>query len=315
MNPARTKAYIFLFIATAIWGIAGPIAKFTLGGIEPLLFLVYRFGISSLIAIIFLPKLTFRFPKDRKTLIYLFVSTTFQTTIGLSLLFFGLKNTTVLDMTLITLIAPLLAAESGVRFLHEKITTREKIGMGIALLGTLFTVIEPLTSGVGDGVRTSGNALILLYLLSTIVPAILTKKLLRAGVKAVTLTSLEFLTGFITLLPFALLTYGYSETITTVSSLDLKYHLGVLFMALFSGSLAYTLFNKAQKTIEVGEAAVFSYLYPLFATPLAVLWLGEKVSYQYVVGAIVIAIGVIIAEIKRTRLSKISRQDRDSVPV
>lgn len=308
MTSARTKAYLLLLIATLIWGIAGPVIKFTLGGISPLLFLVYRFGISSLIAVIFFSKLTFRFPRDKKTLIYLFISTTFQTTIGLSLLFFGLKNTTVLDMTLITLMAPLLAAESGVRFLHERITTREKIGMGVALLGTLFTVIEPLAVGGGDGIRTSGNALILLYLVSTVVPAILTKKLLRAGVKAVTLTNLEFLTGFITLLPFALLTYGYSETTNTLSGLDLKYHLGILFMALFSGSLAYTLFNKAQKTIEVGEAAVFSYLYPLFAAPLAVLWLKEKVTSRFIIGAMIIAIGVVIAEYKKTKLSKVQEK-------
>lgn len=307
MNPARIRAYLYLLIASAIWGIAGPVIKYTLDGIEPLLFLVYRFGISSLLAILIFPKITFKLPKEPKVLLWLFVAGLFSSTIGIGLLFFGLKNTTVLDMTLITLMAPLLAAESGVRFLHEKVTLREKIGMGIALIGTLFTVIEPITSGFGDGIKTSGNALILLYLLSTVVPAILTKKLLRAKVKPLTITNIEFMVGFITLLPFALYKYGGGQILEVIGKIQPQFHLGVFYMALLSGSLAYYLFNRAQKSIEVGEAAIFSYLYPLFAMPLAVLWLGEKVNSQFIVGAIVIAVGVFVAEYKRTKLSKIEQ--------
>ncbi|PJA42810.1 EamA family transporter, partial [Candidatus Woesebacteria bacterium CG_4_9_14_3_um_filter_39_10] len=44
MNPHRLKAYILLLIVAVIWGIAGPVIKFTLGGFPPLLFLTYRFG-------------------------------------------------------------------------------------------------------------------------------------------------------------------------------------------------------------------------------------------------------------------------------
>lgn len=72
-------------------------------------------------------------------------------------------------------------------------------------------------------------------------------------------------------------------------------------MALLSGSLAYFLFNKAQKTIEIGEASLFAYLYPIFSTPLAVLWLGEKITPIFMVGAIIIALGVFVAEVKKNR--------------
>ena len=315
MNPVRLRAYILLLIASAIWGIAGPVIKYTLGGIDALTFLVYRFGISTLIALIFFPKITFHWPKDPKVLLWLFVTGLFSSTIGIGLLFFGLETTTVLDMTLITLMAPLLAAGSGVRFLHERITLREKVGMGIALIGTFFTVIEPLTSGIGDGLQTSGNALILLYLISTIVPAVLTKKLLRAKVKPLTITNMEFIIGFVTLLPFylagALRGGGLPVVSNQLTNLPINYHFGVFYMALLSGTLAYYLYNRAQKSIEVGEVAVFAYLYPLFAAPLAVLWLGEKVTYHYVIGAIIIAVGVIIAEVKRTRLSKLKTNNEE----
>ena len=72
-------------------------------------------------------------------------------------------------------------------------------------------------------------------------------------------------------------------------------------MALLSGSLAYTLSHAGQKTIEIGEAAVFSYLYPLFAAPLAVLWLGEKITPSFIFGGLVITVGVVIAEYKKRK--------------
>jgi drug/metabolite transporter (DMT)-like permease len=72
-------------------------------------------------------------------------------------------------------------------------------------------------------------------------------------------------------------------------------------MALLSGSLAYFLYQKAQKTIEASEATLFSYLSPLFAIPLAVFWLKEEITIFYLLGAVIVAIGVIIAESKRRK--------------
>ncbi len=78
-------------------------------------------------------------------------------------------------------------------------------------------------------------------------------------------------------------------------------HLGVWYMALLSGTLAYTLQNRAMQTIEVGEASIFGYLMPIWAAPLAFWWLGEKITIPFIIGACVIAIGVVIAESKKNR--------------
>lgn len=301
MDPHRLRAYILLLIVTAIWGIAGPVIKFTLGGISPLLFLTYRFGLSSLVAVFSFLILGIHIPKERKTILYLLLYGFLTSTVSLGLLFFGLENTTVLDMTLITLIIPLLAAFAGIKFLHEHVTLREKLGMGIALIGTVFTVLEPIfQNGIG-GSRLSGNILIFVYLFAAIAGSILAKELLRREVSPLTMTNLSFVIGFVTLLPAVLLTQGFFQSLYIIYNLPIPYQLGVFFMALISGTLAYFLANRAQKTIEVGEAAVFSYLYPIFAAPLAVFWLGEKITPTFIVGAVVIATGVIIAEYKKRK--------------
>jgi len=297
MNPHRLKAYFLLFIVSVIWAIAGPIIKYTLGGIPPLLFLTYRFGLSTFISIICFFLFGFHFPKESKVRRELILYGLLTSTVSLGLLFFGLEETSVLDMSLITLISPLLITIAGVYFLKEHVTVREKIGMGIALAGTILTVIEPFFQNGHSLTRFSGNFLIFLYLLTTAWSAVLAKRLLRENVDPLSMSNFSFIIGFLTLLPFAVLKYPAG----IIREISFPYHLGVVYMAILSGSMAYYLSNKAQKTIEIGEAAVFSYIYPLFSTPLAVVWLGEKITPIFILGAVIITIGVFIAEIKKKR--------------
>ena len=307
MNPYRLRAYLAILAATIIWRVAGPVIKYTLGGIDALSFLTYRFGLSSLVAIASFALFGLHLSHQPRTLFKLFLYGLFTSTISLGFLFFGLEKTTVLDETVITLVNPLLIATAGAYIFKEHVTLREKVGMGIALLGTAFTVIEPIIQNGADGSRLSGNILIVLYLVATIVSSILAKELLREEVRPLTMTNVSFIIGFVSLLPFALAKYGLGGLTSTVQNLSLPYQLGVLYMALLSGSLAYTLSNAGQKTIEIGEAAVFSYLYPLFAAPLAVIWLGEKVTPTFIFGGAIIAIGVMIAEYKKSRYNKASK--------
>jgi len=232
--------------------------------------------------------------------IYVFLTST----VSLGLLFLGLKNTTVLDSSLITLADPLLISLAGVYFLREHMTRREKIGTLIAMSGTALTIIEPLIQNGNGNLRLSGNLLIIGYVIVTAFSAVLVKKLLRENVNVLTLTSISFIIGFITTAPLALKDSSIPNLFAQIQSVSSPYHFGVLYMAVVSGSLAYYLANKAQKTIEIGEQAVFGYLYPVFAAPLAVYWLGEKITPIFVIGAVIIAFGVFLAEWKKSRYNK-----------
>ncbi len=91
------------------------------------------------------------------------------------------------------------------------------------------------------------------------------------------MTMYTFFVGFVTLLPLAIIQAGsFFKLATLIIKTPIQAHLGVVYMALLSGSLAYFLYQKAQKTIEASEATLFMYLSPLFAVPLAVFWLGEE---------------------------------------
>lgn len=303
MNPARKKAYLELLVVAAIWGCAAPVIKYTLGGFSPAIFLTYRFFISAVIAIFFFVFKGIKLPKDKKTLFFLLFNGFLLTTVDLGLLFLGTNKTTSLDSNIISSMAPVTTAIAGVLFLKERVTKRESIGLLIALSGTFVTVVEPILGGFKDGFSgLEGNLLVFTHLIIASASAVLAKKVLRGGIGPSMATNLSFIVGFITILPFSI-----SKILNTrfevITSVPFQFHLGVIYMAVLSGTLAYWLWHRAEKTIEVGEVGVFAYLYPIFGLPLSIFWLKEHIGLYYLIGCLVIVIGVILAEVKKTRKS------------
>lgn len=303
MNPYRLRAYLLLIIVSIIWGIAGPVIKFTLDGLSPIDFLFYRFGLASIFALISFSFWRIKIPKNPRLILDIFLYGFLTTTASLGFLFWGLSKTTVLDMSLISLLAPLVITVFGMIFLKEHVTWKEKAGTLIAFLGSLVILIQPLLENQNGLGQISGNFLILLSVLASAFSVVLLKKLLRQNISAFGLTNLSFLIGFVTLLPIVLFLNHKLNTLNLLA-IPFPYHLGVFYMAFISGTLAYYLSSRAQKTIEIGEAGLFTYLHPVFAAPLAIFWLGEKITFPFIIGTIVIILGVTIAEIKRKRLDQ-----------
>jgi drug/metabolite transporter (DMT)-like permease len=54
MAAHKTRSYIYLTVASLIWGIASVVIKLTLPAFQPLFFLEYRFFLSFLFALPFL---------------------------------------------------------------------------------------------------------------------------------------------------------------------------------------------------------------------------------------------------------------------
>jgi len=305
MSSRRTKAYILLLATAVIWGLATSVIKFTLTEISPFSFLAYRFFISGTIALFLVLVGKVKLPKKKSDLVGIFAVGVVGNTMALGLLFVGLAQTTVLDTSIIEALAPLLIGAMGVGLLHDRVTRKEKLGIFVALVGTLITIIGPLSDGGTNGFsakeRSMGNLIILMFVMADAASFVMTKKLTQRKIKPDAISNLGFVVAFITTLPIVLLTQGWDNFWREITRLSLAHHLGVLYMAVISGTLAYWFWTKGQKSIEVSEAAVFRYLIPVFATPLAIFWIGEKLTFHFIVGASVIFLGVWLAEHKRAR--------------
>lgn len=293
--PSRLTAYIFLLGSSVIWGIAGPVIKHTLQFLPPFNFLFWRFLLTAIFTLpIFLWYIK-KHPLKLSWLPQLLVLTIVGTTINLAFVNLGFERTTAIQGTLLTAMTPVFVAIGGVFFLKEHVTRRERFGIGLAIAGTAFSVIEPL---LRNGPQTSqnaalGNLILIGYNISWMAYVLLSKKLGKDGPKPFHITSISFLIAPITFLPLALFEKSglipFHEIPTAAFS-------GILYMAAVSGFVGYLFYQIGLSKVETGEADVFNYLHPIWAAPLSILWLGEAITPTFLVGATLIATGVAIAE-------------------
>src|SRR3989344_1657526 len=176
----RLKAYLFLLTAVAIWGFAGPVIKFTLKGIDPFPFLAYRFLISGSLGLVFLVISRPKVPRLKESIFLSSAHGVLAYALALTLLFTGLTSSTVLDLTLLGTVSPLLILVGGAIIFKDRITHRERLVALIALTGTVITVIIP--SLLENEIRLSGNLLLYGFLFADSSAIMASKYLLKRGI-------------------------------------------------------------------------------------------------------------------------------------
>lgn len=303
MSKNRLIAYGMLLAVSIIWGIAAPVIKFTLDSFPPLIFLTYRFFLTSLIL---LPVFaltnhgTILAPFTRRKTWMLILVGLLGSSINLGFLFWGLNYTSSIAGSLLSATSPVFVVLAGAFFLKEIVSNQEKLGLLIAFLGSIVITLSPAITEKSGNIL--GNLLIMIANFTWVAYVILAKRQLQNKVSPLFLTTTSFFIGFVTLLPITLVGIGsIADLVSFVADKPITSHLGVWYMALVSGALAYWLYQEGQRRIEASEATIFSYLSPIFAAPLALFWLGETITTPFLFGAIIIAGGVVIAEYKKRK--------------
>lgn len=303
----RTKAYLALLTTALVWGVAPPIIKYSLRFVTPVEFLTLRFFLVSLIILpVFLAKVK-KQPFEKKDWSLLILVALCGTTFTLGLIFWGLVKTSALDSAVIVATAPLMIVFGGAIFLKEIITKQEKIGLGLAFLGTLIAVASPLLNGLSFSSQhnLSGNILIFISNISWTAYSLLSKKLSKKY-PSFNITALSFFVGLVSFLPLffyqrlALIDYQKSVNLpaTSLFYISPKGLPGIIYMSTLGSLIAYFTYTYGISLIEASEATLFAYLQPIFTAPLAFLWLKESVSKYFILGAILIIIGVFLTEYK-----------------
>jgi drug/metabolite transporter (DMT)-like permease len=137
-------------------------------------------------------------------------------------------------------------------------------------------------------------------------PKLLKKSLSFIHIKPMTksysptlIVAITMYVGLLTTIPLAIMeNFGtFGEINFSILSIDTRGILGLLYMAIFSSIVAFSLHQWALENGRISESAIFGYLGPVFSFPIAFLLLGEIPTASLLFGAFVIAIGVILAEI------------------
>ncbi len=322
-NNNQSAPILAFLIVNLIWGAANPIIKYTLDFVPPITFLFLRFLI---VCIVLLPYIIFTnaqnklHPKDLKNffLLGLFSQT------SLVITFIALDYTGVLDFVIIGIFASVLTIAAGHYFYKEKITSGLKAGMIIASIGTVIVMLEPLLSSNTNTdtlKRLFGNFLAVLYSFTWVIYTVWSKMSMgnRSTLLKKTLSFIHikpmhqtyspfmiigvtFYVGLATVTPLALLEgfFSYEKLGFALAAISFRGILGILYMSLISSIVAYSLYQWALVEGKVSDSAIIAHAGIIFSFPVAYILLGEIPNLYMIIGGLLIAIGVIIAEKKNT---------------
>lgn len=317
-------ALLAMLGATAIWGFAPPIIKYTLNYLPPFSFLFFRFLIVCLLIFPFL------YLELRRQNVSMrdFPALALAGLLGqasLILIFYGLKYTSSLEVAVIGIIAPLLTVVAGHYFFNDKINIYIKFGLIITSFGTLVLAIGPILDSTipntSRNARIAGNILIVIYNLFWTAHVLWSKRIRgensyrvnevakflgisvpRKKYSSQLITGLSFYVGLVALLPFYLLesTGRIGSGGFSIFTMPAAGWLGLLYMAIFSSIIAYGLFEWSLKFLKITDTVIFSYISPIFTLPVAFLLLGEVPTKDILLGSAIIILGIFVAEHKKT---------------
>jgi drug/metabolite transporter (DMT)-like permease len=314
-------ANLAFVVVTVIWAAANPVIKYTLSYFPPFTFLFIRL---LLVCILLLPYIIIKLTEikiNRKDYLNFFLLGLFAQS-SIAIIFLALEFTTALDATVISIITGALTVYAGHYFYREKVNARLKLGMLLTVAGTSVVIIEPVLTGIVNHIpvleRVFGNLLALIYHLTWVVYVIWSKmsttgtntKELRKTLNFIRLRPMtkpypptliaviSMYVGLFTTIPLALLEHAgvFGGKGFDIFSVPPQGIIGLLFMTLFSSIVAFILYQWALDNGRVSDSAIFNYLTPVFAFPVAYLLLGELPTTFLLAGAAVVTLGVVIAE-------------------
>ena len=205
------------------------------------------------------------------------------------LLFEAYRYTTVSVATLSYYFAPVIVT------LVCPILFKEKMGAKQWICFVMSTIGIVLITGIGDLSGSNRHFTGILFGLGAAVlyaTVVLLNKFIK-GVSGVHRTFLQFAAALLTLLPYVLLTSGF-----TLGNLDASGWISLVVVGVVHSGIAYCLYFSALKDIPGQEAAILSYIDPLVAVAVSVFVLGEQLTALQLIGGILILGFTLYNEIK-----------------
>jgi drug/metabolite transporter (DMT)-like permease len=273
--------------AASIWGGMYVVSKVVLDIIPPFSLVSLRLLLGALTLAI---ALAIRgFPKIARTQFWQVIGIGFVGYgISLSLQFLGTKLSTAANGSLVTSATPAFVLIFAWILLKEKVTSLRLIALLLATLGVV-AVIDPRSAQLKPDLFL-GNLLLLGAALTWALYSVLVRRATQA-LDVLPFSLIAFLGG----LPVSLPAGAWELKAIGVGEISLGIVGGVLFLGIISTALAMVLWNSAFTLVDANLASLTFFAQPVVGTLLGWIFLGEKITPLFLVGGILIGLGLVIS--------------------
>jgi drug/metabolite transporter (DMT)-like permease len=300
-NAAMTRTTILaaflLTVSSLAWAGNIVLARAVHADIPPVGLSFWRWTVALLLLLAFtFPVLRDNWPVIRREWRRLFLLALFGMTIFHTSLYVALNHTTAVNVALIMAAVPVLVPVLSWALYREPVAPRLVLGAAISLIGVgiIITRADPT---VVFGLRFNGGDLLaMLAMAAWSLYTVLVKR------RPPDLHPQSLLTGTIACAVVAILPlYGLETLFVRPMPISGQALAVVGYVSLVASLLAFLCFNRGIELMGPNRGGLFIHLVPVFATFLAILFLGERLQLFHAVGVAAIALGLVIAAMAPAR--------------
>ena len=287
------KSVLMILSAMLIWGTIGLFRRFI-----PLssAFLAFSRGILGGIFLLIVMRIKREKTAERLPLRTVVRLTLTGAAIGINwiLLFEAYNYTTVAVATLCYYMQPTIVILLSPVIFREKLTPKRALCAVFAIIGMFF-----VSGVIGGGAAQASNLKgIFLGLGAAVLYSIvvITNKS-TAGIDAYRKTTIQLLSAGSVMIPYLLLTGGFSSMSFSARTVIL-----LLIVGIVHTGIAYVLYFRSMDGLKAQSIAIFSYIDPVAAMLVSAVFLNEPLSIYHIIGAILIIGSAVISEIQTETL-------------
>jgi len=303
MGQAKTTSWIykFLFLGT-IWGSSFLFVSFGLDVLTPMGIGFWRSAIGAITLLIVLLVLRIKFVRGWKTWFKLWIAGLFMSAIPAVLFGFAQQNVTSALAAIVNASTPIFTVLAIlIAFRAEKPKATVLVGLGVGLIGVF--IVLGIWRGFGENDPLAIAALILAVTCYGIGTPFLRKFVEPLNLRPEAAVFGQVSTSALTLLPFYL-----SGAIFT-GPLNFNSVASMLTLGIFGTGLAYVLYYRLLAQVGSAIGSAVTYMSPIVGVILGLLVLGEQVTWNEPVGALIVLFGAAVAQgrINLGRFNNISK--------
>lgn len=298
-----SKYYVLLALSCMLWGFQPVTIKFVTAQMDIMTVIPLRYLFLS-ITVFILMKITGekQFLPPKSCILSLMAMGFFGVTVSNGVQFTGLSYSTVGNMTIISTTAPIITAVLARIILKERLNLLQSCGIIISFAGTLYLLSNGtvdtfinMSFNKGDIFFFIGEVAWVVYILISI------PVLKKMSVLAVTAWAGIFGGVF---------TAVYSEATTgfNITALSPLAFISFLYMIWGGGVAAMMFWNLGTKFVGASHAAIFLNLMPVVGIVSAYFTLGEAITLQKIVSAVIIISGVYITTHATQLMTKFNKK-------
>ena len=289
MKNPRLKAHVLVFLTTIFWGLSWPVAKILVGIAPPMTIGFFRFLLATIIFFTFLavqrqkiiPRLDWQSVKWYLLLGFLGI-------FGYGVFFLvGLSFTTAAQGAIIAGLNPASVSLFAHVLLGERFSRRWKYwGIFISFIGVIFVIgIQAVLDFRSD--YLIGNLLILGAVTCWGLYSSVGKKVMRGK------SAFEVTAGAVF---FGMMLFGIGATVEQFWKLpiilDFSFIAGIIILGFFVTFLGFYFYFNGVKELGASNASIYINLVPVFGTFFSALLLKETIHWTYLIGIVLIVIGI-----------------------